>query len=82
MLNKRDELRDGYQRADFPKGFTRGKYAMRFAQGTNIVRLDPEIHAVFPTSKAVNNALGELLGIAKSARVVKRPSSRSGGSRR
>jgi len=79
---KPDELRQSYERADFPKGLTRGKYAARFAQGTNIVKLDPEIHAAFPTSKAVNDALGELLRIAKTARVVKRPSGRSSSSRR
>ena len=63
-----DELRAGYATDDFPKWFTRGKYAARFAKESNIVRLDPEIHAAFPTSEAVNEALGGLLRVAKTAR--------------
>jgi hypothetical protein len=39
---RRDELRPGYERANFPKGFTRGKYTARFAEGSNIVMLDPD----------------------------------------
>jgi hypothetical protein len=70
--NKSDDLRRGYSVEDFPKGFTRGKYAARFAKESNIVRLDPEIHAAFPTSEAVNEALGGLLRVAKTARLAKR----------
>ena len=40
--SRTDELGPGYKRSDFPKGFVRGKYAARFAAGSNIVRLDPE----------------------------------------
>lgn len=69
---KSDDLRPGYSVEDFPKGFTRGKYAARFAKESNIVRLDPEIHAAFPTSEAVNEALGGLLRVAKTARLTKR----------
>lgn len=67
-----DDLRRAYKRSDFPKGFVRGKYAARFAAGSNIVRLDPEIADAFPTSEAVNEALGTVLRAAKSARVAKR----------
>lgn len=77
-----DELRSSYSREDFPKGLVRGKYAARFAAGSNIVRLDPEIHAAFPTSEAVNEALGGLLRVARSARLTKRSSGRSQSSRR
>ncbi len=38
----------------------------------NIVRLDPEIADAFPTSEAVNEALGVLLRAAKNARRSKR----------
>lgn len=69
---KPDDLRPGYSVEDFPKGFTRGKYAARFAKESNMVRLDPEIHAAFPTSAAVNEALGSLLRVAKAARLAKR----------
>jgi hypothetical protein len=66
-----DELRQEYKRSDFPKGFARGKYSARIAAGSNIVRLDPEIAAAFPTSEAVNEALGTVLRAAKSARLAK-----------
>jgi hypothetical protein len=74
---KSDELRSSYSREDFPKGFSRGKYAARIAKESNIVRLDPEIHAAFPTSEAVNEALAGLLRVAKTARLTKRSSGRS-----
>lgn len=69
--SRRDELRQEYKRSDFPGGFVRGKYAARFAAGSNIVRLDPEIAAAFPTSEAVNEALGTVLRAAKSVRLAK-----------
>ncbi len=50
-------MKDNY---DFSKG-VRGKYAKRFAKGTNMVVLDPEIAKLFPTSEAVNKALRKLI---------------------
>lgn len=44
---------------DFSRGI-RGKYAERAASGTNIVRLDDDVAAMFPDSKSVNNALRAL----------------------
>jgi len=41
---------------DFSRG-TRGKYAKRYAEGTNVVVLDPDVAAAFPTAEAVNGAL-------------------------
>ena len=41
---------------DFSKG-VRGKYAARFAKGTNLVLLAPDVAAEFPTADAVNRAL-------------------------
>lgn len=55
------EMLDEY---DFSKG-ERGKYAKRYAQGTNLVVLDPDIAAAFPNAKAVNDALRALLKIAR-----------------
>jgi hypothetical protein len=66
------ELRPEYKRSDFPGGLVRGKHAARFAAGTNIVRLEPEIEDALPTSAAVNEALGTVLRAAKSARLTKR----------
>jgi len=41
---------------DFSKG-KRGKYAAKYARGTNVVRLEPDVAALFPDSKSVNKAL-------------------------
>jgi len=65
----KDTLRKEYTRADFPSGLVRGRYARRVSEGTNIVLLDPEVAAAFPTSEAVNEALRGLLG---TARVIRR----------
>ena len=55
------EMREEY---DFSGG-VRGKYAARYAEGTNIVRLDPDVAKVFPDSAAVNDALRALVKIIK-----------------
>lgn len=75
-------VRRSYRREDFPKGLVRGKYAARLATDSNMVRLDPEIHAAFPTSEAVNEALGGLLRVARTVRLAKRPGGRTTSSRR
>jgi hypothetical protein len=41
---------------DFSSG-VRGKYLPRLAKGANVVVLDRDMAEVFPTSKAVNDAL-------------------------
>ncbi len=55
------EMRDEY---DFSKG-VRGKYAKDYAEGSNVVVLDPEVAEEFPDSKSVNEALRSLLPIIK-----------------
>jgi hypothetical protein len=61
-----DELRDEY---DFTpeqlRAGVRGKYAERYARGVNIVRLDPDVAAVFPDSASVNKALRSLAEIVR-----------------
>ncbi len=47
---------------DFSAG-TRGKYAARYAQGTNVVMLDPDVAKSFPNAEAVNSSLLALAGI-------------------
>jgi hypothetical protein len=49
---------------DFSKG-VRGKYAKRYAEGTNIVVLSPDIAQIFPTSESVNEALRVLVKAAR-----------------
>ena len=41
---------------DFSHG-ERGKYARRYAQGTNVVVLEPDVAKAFPNSKVVNISL-------------------------
>ncbi len=48
---------------DFSKGI-RGKYAKRFAQGTNIIVLAPDVSEIFSDSDSVNQALRGLIRIA------------------
>ncbi|MBI5057433.1 MAG: hypothetical protein HZB61_12535 [Nitrospirae bacterium] len=59
-----DDLRAEY---DFykMKGGVRGKYAKQFHAGTNLILLEPEIAKVFPNDEAVNEALRQLIKIAK-----------------
>jgi len=49
---------------DFSKG-VRGKYAKRYAEGSNIVVLSPDVAEAFPDSESVNDALRVLLKIAR-----------------
>ena len=51
---------------DFSHG-VRGKYARRYATGTNIVVLSPDVANIFPDSKSVNEALRILVKIAGKA---------------
>jgi hypothetical protein len=55
------EMRPEY---DFSGGI-RGKWAARYAEGTNVVLLEPDVAAVFPDSKAVNEILRLLVSIAR-----------------
>lgn len=74
------EMRTEYRKADFPSGLVRGKFAARLSGGANVVILEPEIAAAFPTSRAVNEALGFVLQAARSARLAK-PAGRAKRSR-
>ena len=49
------------------RGGVRGKYAARFAAGTNVVVLAPDVAEAFPDSDAVNEALRALMKIARNS---------------
>lgn len=66
-----DDLKPEYDFASM-KGGVRGKYVSRLRKGTNIVVLEPEIAAAFPSDAAVNEALRGMLNTTKAVR-------RSGG---
>ena len=53
---------------DFSKA-RRGKYARRYAKGTNLVILAPDVAKVFPDSQSANEALRALARIARRAPV-------------
>ena len=59
--NEVDSMRDEY---DF-RGGVRGKYARRFAEGSNIVVLDEDVARIFKDSQSVNAALREIARIAE-----------------
>lgn len=48
-----DEMRTEYKLS----GGIKNPYAARFAKGTNLVLIDPDLFEVFPSSEAVNRAL-------------------------
>jgi hypothetical protein len=56
---------------DFSGG-ERGRFAKRFAEGTNLVALAPDVMEIFPDAESVNNALRLMAQIAqRTARVQK-----------
>jgi hypothetical protein len=63
----RDTMRKEY---DF-SGAVRGVTATRYAQGANVVVIDPEVLDVFPDSLAVNEALRALAPVLRRQRSLK-----------
>ena len=59
-----DDLRPEY---DFSRmeGGVRGKYVQRFNAGTNLVKIDPDVAEVFGDDNAVNEALRQLIKVAR-----------------
>ncbi len=66
MKKKRRTQRAGnvLSEYDFSKA-RRGKYARRYAKGTNLVVLAPDVARVFPDSQAVNEALRTLARVGR-----------------
>ena len=62
----RDTMRHEY---DFSKG-VRGVTAARYAQGTNIAVIDPQVLDVFPDADTVNQALRALAPVLRQQRRV------------
>jgi hypothetical protein len=56
----KDELRREYDLSKL-KGGVRGKYAVRYRAGTNLVLLSPDVAAHFPDEQSVNKALRSLI---------------------
>jgi hypothetical protein len=66
MKKDKDDIRPEYRREDLGPG-VRGKFYEEFRQGTNLVLLSPDVAAVFPDDKAVNDALRALVQVAQRA---------------
>ena len=49
---------------DFSRG-VRGKYTRRYARGSNVVVLEPDVAKVFPNAEAVNTSLRSLAKIIR-----------------
>jgi hypothetical protein len=61
---------DMLEEYDFSRG-VRGKYAKRYAEGTNVVVIDPDIAEYFPDHDSVNESLRSLVSIIKGRERVK-----------
>ena len=64
MKKARDENNEMQREYDFSQG-VRGKYALRYARGSNVVVLEPDVAKVFPNAEAVNNSLRSLAEIIR-----------------
>ena len=62
-----NDLRPEYDFASM-KGGVRGKYVARLRKGSNLVLLDPEVAAAFPSDDAVNEALRGVLNTTRAVR--------------
>ncbi len=58
-----DELRPEYDLSKL-KGGVRGKYALKYKEGTNLILLEPDVAEVFKDNESVNEALRLLIKIA------------------
>jgi hypothetical protein len=66
MQNDHDMLTE----YDFSGG-VRGKYAKKYAQGTNVIVVDPDVVPFFPDHDSVNGALRHMAAIIKSQQKTK-----------
>ena len=55
---------DMLEEYDFSQG-VQGKYAKRYAEGTNVVIIEPDVAKVFPDHDSVNQALRSLVEIIR-----------------
>jgi hypothetical protein len=67
----RDDMLDDYSFLDWSKA-ERGKYAKRYAEGTNVVLIEPDLTDVFPNADAVNRALRAMAEVIRGSSAVKR----------
>jgi hypothetical protein len=64
MKKAREEKDEMLREYDFWQG-VRGKYAQRYARGSNVVVLEPDVAKVFPNADVVNSSLRSLAKIIR-----------------
>jgi hypothetical protein len=64
-MKKVDEIDDDMPAEIDFRGGERGRFAERFAEGTNLIALAPDVMEVFPDAESVNEALRLMAQIAK-----------------
>jgi hypothetical protein len=64
MKKAREKNNEMLKEYDFSQG-VRGKYARRYARGTNVIVLEPDVAKVFPNAKVVNSSLRSLAEIIR-----------------
>jgi len=66
-MKKKPRSKEMAAEYDFSGG-ARGKYADRYAEGTNVVVIEPDVGEYFPDHDSVNEALRGLVAIIKRQR--------------
>jgi len=64
MKKIREKNNEMLREYDFSQGI-RGKYARRYAEGSNVVVLEPDVAKVFPNAEVVNSSLRSLAEIIR-----------------
>lgn len=72
---------DMLEEYDFSRG-VRGKYAKSYAEGTNVVVIDPDIAEYFPDHDSVNQSLRGLVSIIKKRQAAESGVAAKGGKKR
>jgi hypothetical protein len=68
-MKKMQKDPDMLEEYDFSNA-VQGKYAKRYAQGTNVIVIEPDVAKVFPDHDSVNQALRSLAKIIKRQKKV------------
>lgn len=65
-MKKKTENNDSVMQPHYDlAGGVRGKYARRYAQGTDVVVLEPDVARAFPNAEVVNSSLRALAQIIR-----------------
>jgi len=68
-MKRKQKDKDMLEEYDFSKGI-RGKYAKRYAEGTKVVDIEPDVAKFFPDHDSVNQALRALSEIIKKQKKI------------